>query len=395
MRPQTDIIQLDRTNKLSYSQFSLLTVVLLLASKVSTLPSVVADAAGSKSVWAILLLFAVECVALFFAMKVARQGGLFRIDAPKWLKITFAVPFLLFFLLKLSAFTREISTYYALSLFENAPVLPISAILLLFVAVYAHKGYASLGRVAEIFLWLSLFVFLFVIIFTKTEGHLFNALAILSPDFDKLGDGMAKALAWYGDVAVVLFIDLSGNDGRVSSPAEEGTASSEGNKQAPKSKKKRILFIAIALSFLSLVTFYVVFTSVYGDAAKMTDYAFIKLSAFKANTDELGAADWPMITLWAIFSSTYLALLLLSGKECIEGIRKEVGKNPAHSKVTPGFIVILSLLLSVLLLDETTRYKTFMTNVMSIVTGVALSLTVTLGAIVLYRDKEKRNEETK
>jgi len=370
----TDVqsIQTTQTRKVSFSEYALIAVVLFLATKACTLPSVLAEAAGAKSVWVILMLFAMECVLLYFATKTARQGGLFALDLPKWTKTAAGIFLLLFFALKLAAFTREISTYFALSLFESVPVLPISVILLVFTCLFAHGGFASLGRVLEIFVWLFVFVFLFVIIFTRTEGDLFNALAIFSPDVTGMGRGAFHALGWFGDAAVVSLIDLSGTE---STP-----------KSTTKGKNK-MLFAALGLSCLLLVTFYAVFTSVYGEAARMTDYAFIKLSAFRANTDELGSADWPMITLWSVLSFAYLGLILLAGKECAVGVSHKEGRKAG--KVAFALLSIFALVLSVLVSDEASAHEKFMTGVMSAAALVAGAVTIAMGAVSIYKSKVK------
>lgn len=376
-------VQLKETRKISYAQFALIALVLFLASKVCTLPSVLAGEAGAKSLWVVLLLFFYDCLILFFAAKTARQGGLFSLEIPMGWKTAAAIPLLLFFSLKLAAFTREISTYYALSLFENVPVLPISLILLVFLCLFAHKGFSALGRVLEVFVWLFVFVFLFVIIFTRTEGDLFNALAIFSPDFDKVGSGLFRALGWFGDTALIQFLDL------------RGTSDLPAVKEAPKRQgakaRRKVIFAAALVSFLLLATFYAVFTSVYGEAAKMTDYAFIKLSAFRANTDELGSADWPMITLWSVISFSYLALLLEGGKECAVGLFRKEGEKAGRT----AFVLLsaFALLFSFLLLDEAKAYETFMTKAMNVMTLVAGAVTVAVGAAAIHLDKEKYEKQ--
>ena len=370
----TDVqsVQTTRTRKVSFSQYALIAAVLFLATKACTLPSVLAEAAGAKSVWVVLILFAAECVLLYFATKTARAGGLFALDLPQWTKTTAGIVLLFFFGLKLAAFTREISTYFALSLFESVPVLPVSVILLVFVCLFAHKGFSSLGRVAEIFLWLFVFVFLFVIVFTRTEGDLFNALAILNADTEGMGRGVFHALGWFGDAAVVSLCDLSGT---------------KESQSAPSAGKNKILFAAVGVSCLLLVIFYVVFTSVYGEAARMTDYAFIKLSAFRANTDELGSADWPMITLWSVLSFVYLGLILLAGKECALGVfRKD---SPKAEKAAFALLSLFALILSVLVSDEAAAHEKFMTGVMSVAVLVAGAVTVATGAAALYGSKVK------
>ena len=129
---KTDVrnLQLDQTRKVSYTEFALIAIVLLTATKFCTLPSVLAGAAESKAIWAAALLTAIEGTTLFFATKIAKTGGLFRLELKKPFLVCFAALYLAFFLMKLTAFTREIASYYALSLFENIPVLPIAAIYL-------------------------------------------------------------------------------------------------------------------------------------------------------------------------------------------------------------------------------------------------------------------------
>ena len=377
-------VQLKETGKLSYSQFALVAVVLFIATKVCTLPSVIANEAGSKSLWVVLLLFAAECGVLYFAAQTARQGGLFALPIPRGWKIAAAIPLLAFFALKLAAFTREIATYYALSLFESVPVLPIAVILLVFTCLFAHKGFSSLGRSAEVFLWLFVFVFLFIILFTRTQGNLFNALAIVNPDFDKVGSASFQALGWFGDAAVIQLVDLSGAN---------GSAIQKSEPPAKCDPRKKILAAALLVSFLILTVFYTVFTSVYGDAAKMTDYAFIKLSAFKANTDELGSADWPMITLWAIVSCLYLALVLLAGKECAVGAMREMTGKESKGRLAFVLLCLFALALSFFVMDEATDYTAFMTKGMSIATAVAAAVTVAVGVAALSHKKENHEKQ--
>jgi len=190
-----------------------------------------------------------------------------------------------------------------------------------------------------------------------------------------LGEGVLKGAAWFGDGAILAFLDLSGE--------------SHGEKKA----RSKVAFAAACASVLIVVTFYAVFTSVYGDAAKMTDYAFIKLSAFKANADELGSADWPVIILWSVISCLYLALLLLSGKECLRAIgeKEDTGKTRILSFLLLGGTAAA---LSSLFLSEEGDYAAFMTGVMKVVTILAAATTVGVGCYAIGRRKGEKNEKT-
>ncbi|GEM_PF-3355679 len=402
MKTDVNNVQLKETRKVSYAEFCLIAVVLFIATKFCTLPSVLAKGAGGKAIWAVFLLSSFDCVLLFFATKIAKEGGLFLIELKKPVKIAAALFFLAFFILKLSAFTREISTYYALSLFENIPVLPVTVLFLIACVLFATKGYAGIGRSLEIFTWLFAFVFLFVIIFTTTKGELFNALAMVNPDFSSLPKGFYAGLGWFGDTAAVAFLDLSGlsPSGKTKRGERENAekqAAAEKAKSEKKEKggsKKKLALASFFFSLTLLLIFYGVFTAVYGDAAKSTDYAFIKLSTFKANTDELGSANWPVIILWAILSTVYLSLVFLSGRQNFCYLKTAVG-IPAKKDYSCFLLIgIFALALSLAFLDEANAYERFMTRIMNAFTIGAALLTVGFGVFAIAKKKRKENEKT-
>ena len=359
---------LDQTRKVNFFEGTLLGVTLVVATKFCTLPSVLAAAANSKAVWVAALLTLAELVTAFFALCVAKRGGLSALTLPRGVKMGVCGFFVFFFALKLTAFSREVATYYALSLFENAPALPVMALLLIACAVVARKGFVAVGRMAEAYVWLFVFVFLFVVIFTRSEGDLFNALGMFNPDFSGFGKGVFHGAGWFGDSAVLCFLDLR------KAP------------EAPKTKR-RMAFAAALFCLLMITVFYAVFISAYGDAAQMTDYAFIKLSAFKANTDELGSADWPVIILWAIVTTSYLTLVLLSGKESLRGLTNKDGK------VLPYLLLcVAAIAFSAFFLDEEGDYQNYMTKVASVFSILAVALTVALGVYSLAKEKGGKSE---
>ena len=387
MKSDVAEIQYNQRRKVSFSQCALLSVLLVIATKFCTLPSVITGIANSKAVWCVLILVTLELAILFFAASVAKCGGLTEIPLKKGVRIPLLLLFLGFFILKLTALSREISTYFALSLFENAPVLPILILLLIACALLAQKGLMAIGRLMEIFVWAFLFVLIFVLIFTRTEGDLFNALGMFSPDLSKLGEGVWKGLAWFGDGAAVAFFDLRGEERF--SPHAKGESPSPSRQKA----KGKIAFSAALASVLIVVLFYAVFIAVYGDAAKMTDYAFIKLSAFKANTDELGSADWPVIILWSILSCLYLALLFLSGKECLTGLFEKTRQSKGKGWLPYLLLGGSAVLLSTLFLGEEGDYSNFMTKGMNVVTVIVMATILGVGGYALAQRKGAQREK--
>ena len=386
MKSDIAMIGLKQTRKVSYAEGALIAVILVIATKYCTLPSVLAGIAESKAVWAAAILTTLELATSFFALKTAKGGGLPALDLPRGAKSALYLFFVLFFTLKLAAFTREISTYYALSLFENVPVLPVMVLLLVACCVITRKGYSAIGRMLELFMWLFVAVFFFIVIFTRTEGNLFNALAMINPDAEGLGKGIAAGAAWQGDSAVLAFLDLRGDE-RISPHAKGASIPPERTKA-----KRRIALLAALFSLLAVVLFYAVFTAAYGDAAKMTDYAFIKLTAFRANTDELGSADWPVIILWSVVTTIYLTLLMISGRESLYGL---IGKEDSPKKSVIPLLLLggSAILFAVSFLGEEGDYQDFMTKIGYIPCFLAMIVTTALGITVLARKKGEKNEE--
>ena len=385
MKSDVAAVQLSEQRKVSYTEAALIGVILVIATKFCTLPSLLAGAAESKAVWAIAILTVIEFITAFFAVKAAKAGGLPALDLPRGAKLCLYLFFAAFFTLKLSAFTRECATYYALSLFENVPVLPLSVLTIIACGILSGKGYMALGRMLEILMWLFVFVFLFIVIFTRTEGDVFNALAMVNPDAEGLGEGVAKGAAWFGDSAVLAFLDLRGDT--ISSPHAKGAIPPMEQRKA----KRNIAFAAAFFCFVAVLLFYAVFTAVYGNAAKMTDYAFIKLSAFRANTDELGSADWPVIILWSVVTTVYLTLLFITGRECLYGVADR--EDAEKKSVLPLFLLGgAAVAFSLLFLEEEGDYEEFMGGIANIFSFIAMGVTVGLGAYVLIK-KEKRDEK--
>ena len=386
MKSDVSAVQLNSQRKVSYTEGALIGVILVIATKFCTLPSVLAGVARSKAIWSVVILTAAELVTAFFAVKTAKCGGLPAFDLPRGVKPGFYAFFSLFFALKLSAFTREISTYYALSLFENVPVLPVMVLTLIACSVLARKGFMAVGRMLEILIWLFVVVFLFVVIFTRTDGNLFNSLAMFSPDVRGMGKGVLQGAAWYGDTAVIAFLDLGGEE--TASPHAKGLPIPKDRTKA----KRHIAFAAALFSCVTLFLFYAVFTSVYGDAAKMTDYAFIKLSAFRANTDELGSADWPVIILWSVVTTTYLTSLLLAGQESLFGL---AGKENQKKRSVLPFVLLgaAAILFSMYFLEEEGDYQDFMTKVANVFAFVAMGATVALGILSIAKNKGRKDEK--
>ena len=362
--------------KVTYAQAALIGVIAVTASKFCTLPSVLAGVAESKAIWSALILAMIELALLACSLAVAKRGGLPALPLSKGARVPLLLFFFAFFALKLTALSREVATYFALSLFENVAVLPILILLLATCALVAAKGGAAIGRMAEILVWLFLFVLIFVLVFTRTEGDLFNALGMVSPDLKGLGAGVWKGAGWFGDGAILALLDLSGE--KAVSPQK-------------KKSHHRIAFASLA-SILLVTAFYALFLSAYGDAAKMTDYAFVKLSAFKANTDELGSADWPVIILWSVISCLYLALLFLSGEACFVGLTGKAASG--KGRVLPYLLLGGSAtVLSALFLGEKGAYTEYMTRGMNVVTAIAAAGMIGVGVYAMTQKKGGKNEE--
>ena len=125
----------------------------------------------------------------------------------------------------------------------------------------------------------------------------------------------------------------------------------------------------------------------------MTDFAFIKLSAFKANTDELGSADWPVIILWAIVGIIYVSMIFLAGRECNCFLKRTAGLPAKKNYSCFVLLGIAALALSTIFLNKEKDYETYMTRVLNIVTMVAFALTIALGGEAIRENKEQKNEK--
>ena len=178
--------------------------------------------------------------------------------------------------------------------------------------------------------------------------------------------GMVKAFVWFGDPCVFLLSTKS------------------------ESKKGKGLVIASYVVSLVVVTgFYLLFAYTYGAALKDVGAAFSRVLLANRSASEIGALDWPIMTVWLAMSFFHCSLLFAACKECFV-LTFDAKKRPKSIVAVYVLLPLLSFLLYFFLFKNIKAYVSVLTlGAVAITVGVLEYATPLLSAI-LIKAREKR-----
>lgn len=280
--------EISGSNVLSTMQICLTLIIVTITSKLCLLPSVLAEASEESAFWSVLILAAFDVITAMISIYACRSGG---IDAiPKGIKKTMAALLFATFAFKFCAFTFEISISAADSLFETGATLPLFTLLIVGTVFVGSKGFTGVARAAILVAWACLLLLILNLFFIGVDGNVQNLFPLARPEPI---NGMIKALVWFGDPC--LFLLVSSN----------------------KSKKSNVAFaISYAVSFLVIGGFYLLLVYTYGSALKDVGVAFSRVLLMNRTSAELGALDWPIMTVWLSMGFFHCSLLFAACKRC-------------------------------------------------------------------------------
>lgn len=144
-------------NQLSTKQTALICSVMLLSSKLLIFPSLMYEANNSASIFSIVLLFFIDLLVIYLAIKIKEKNNnlsIYVIFLKKiGKKLTFLIFFILFifFLLKFIYIIQEGFTFLKQNLYNQATNLIYLICLLPVCSALVYKGLKSFGRTLEIF----------------------------------------------------------------------------------------------------------------------------------------------------------------------------------------------------------------------------------------------------
>lgn len=366
--------QISGKDVLKAPETAVLVFILTLTFKTCNLPSVIFSASGESGIWAILIHTLLDGLLLGVSLFVASKGGIQSKSIPTPIRKIGAFLLLFFFLFKFGAFIYESTDSASKVLFENSLIFPIFAMVLIASAFIGSKGFSGIGRVALIFAWISIFILIFNLFFVGFDGFAYNLYPVLK--FENVPKGILKEAVWFGEPLILMTADLS-----------------------PKFTKKQTghVIISFALAVVILEAFYLLMIYTYGEMSNSITNAFARVLTMNKYSNELGAVDWPIITVWLISAIIHTSCLFASCKQCFIEVVEKNGKNTFLQELI-FFVLALGLpIIFYFTLFDNVTYTSILgstaVGITCLIFSYVIPLIIAISAFVKKKNQKKDEKE--
>lgn len=359
---------------ISTNQASLMLVIFTIALKLSVLPALMCEFAGTSSYVSCFIALAIDflCTTLvvviiskipnmsFFELLEKAFGKVVAI-------ITYAMLFVYFFS-KLTIGLTEIHDYYTSSLFEELN--PYFALItLFFLLLYMFiKNFRTLGRLLEVFFWPMVIGIIFTLIFPFSDVEFSNLLPLFEDGAYPVFKGVYRTSLAFGD-----FMLLFALMGKISF------------KQ--KSTKKLLLYALNAMLFI--FNFYVVFVGAFGRTTINQTLALGELPLHSPQPSTINRLEWLTVIIWTAIMFINIGIL---GKCCADAFKHIFNVS---DNILPA--IVISLLevgiqvFAMFRVNIIARLGT--TQIVSIITSIFYTLILLLLVVAYLKTKAPPNKK--
>lgn len=362
------------TDTIGRRQLALLVFFIPVVFKISMLPSLLAEAAGNDSLFAVGFLILFEAAHLAVIMTVLNLGGIKAIK-DRWGNIPtllMTLPLMFVFVLKAAVFGMEIVNYVSLFLFYNTTNFGVSGVLILIFFYVASGGPRTFGRLCEFTLLFLPLIVLLGVLFGKIDLRFDYVLPLFAKGAAPVFSSIDRHLFWAFDFSPLMFFNLS-------------------ESETQKRKKLPVVLIGITVAFFMVIGFFTLFIASYGNAAPIIDNAFARLASFNVVSTQIGSIEWPSVIVWLTSAILCIALKCYAGGKTLEYARipPRVGIGITTAAVGALMLFVFSGINDVLdVARSVLRYVT-----VGIEIGISL---IAFGTLIAFRIKDgKRGNAAK
>lgn len=313
-------------NTISVRQTAIICSIMLFASKILVLPSLMYEANFTFSICSLIILFALDLLVLFIAIKIKEKNkniSLFNYFSQKIGKIITKIIFFilfLFFLLKYIYIIQEGFSFLKEALYSDATILTYLLCVIPVACAIVYKGLKNFGRTIEIFYYLMI------------AGVAFCTLAWIASIF---GTGINffetngiegfltatfKYTFWFGDfIFIFIFLDkikIEENYGKT-------------------------IMRYVLISVLILVLFFVSYFYIYQNTAFYHTNAILDIIQFSAKIGTVGKIDIIAIGIYMFLLFFQATLFLFC---CCNTLEKIIPfKNISQNLIINNIITITTI----------------------------------------------------
>ena len=277
-------------------------------------PSLLAKYAKGDILLPALLRFLIETLVLLAVLYAATRSEKTlseRIENAlgKWSAVLYAV-FAAYYLFAVLLPVLDLEKFAYAAFFDTAPTTFYFAVFFLFSAFFAAKGIKSVGRCADLCLFLFLIPFFALIIMSFTETDFSHLFPLFGTKFSRVLLGVRLTSPHFSDVALLL--PLIANC-RFPSKASQKNATD--NRKGGKS-----IVLGYAVGATLTLLFFGVFYAIFSTLAPREHYAFAKIAQYFPALEVIGRIDLLFIYLLTVVLFFYTCLPIHYATGCVAKI---------------------------------------------------------------------------
>lgn len=296
-------------------QVALAAAFLLPLGKFLEVPALLSRYAKGDILLPALLRFLIETLVLLAVLYAATRSDktlIERMNAAlgKWSALVYML-FAVYYLFAALLPILDLEKFVYAVFFDTAPTVFYFAAFFLFSAFFASKGVKSIGRVADLCVFLFVLPFLALIIMSFTETDFSHLLPFFGTKFSDVLRGVRYTSPHFSDT--ILLLPLIANCRFSSHDADKKTSHTKIDHA--KGSKQIVLGYAVgaALTLLLFAVFYSVFSSI----APREHYAFSKIAQYFPALEVIGRVDLLFVYLLTVALFFYTCLPIHYTTGCI------------------------------------------------------------------------------
>ncbi len=289
------------TNNVIYTnQFAVITFIVMVAFKISMLPSYMYETIGRDSWIVIGILMIVEAAMFFITLFISKRINLLADDS-KWLYPIHALIYA-YTMIRLTVLYSGLITYTSTSLFDQGRIDFIIIAFAIVITYIVSKGGNTIARMFEMIFYFLLAILLVMVLTPSFKWDLSELTPIFGGKNQNILGGFTDYSVWFGDYIPLLYFTVKKHKNKV---LEKGSVP-----------------VAVFTAVVGVVLFYVAFIAVYGEAGNLVHFAFNRMSVFNTISELLGATNFLSILVWMIMSLLQIILMFLTASNALMCIIK-------------------------------------------------------------------------
>lgn len=287
-------------NVIYTNQFAVIAFVVMIAFKISMLPSYMYETVGRDSWLIIGILLVIEAIMFMLTLYVTKRINLLADDS-KWLYVIHAIIYG-YTMIRLVVLYSGLITYTANSLFDQGRIDFIVIAFAIVIPYIVSRGGNTIARLFQIIFYFLAVILIVMVLTPSFKWDLSELTPIFGTNNGKLINGFTNYSVWFGDYVLLFYFTVKPKQNKVLNKAS--------------------VPIALVFSIIGVVLFYVAFIAVYGEAGSLVYFAFNRMSVFNTISELLGATNFLSILVWMIMSLLQIILMFWTATNALMCIIK-------------------------------------------------------------------------